>query len=164
MNIQPGMKLTAARLNPAPPGIAYSNTSQSPVGTSEVASLIVSNMVFKAGKAYRAYFKTSVYAADGTMANFRLRKTNASGADWGEFGRIRCVANALGSAMMANGGPLILTRSASTDLTADVVLTVSSSSGTNLVTCWGSATTPRYLIIDEVGSAADYLGLGVDVT
>ncbi len=162
--IQPGMKLTAARLNPAPPGIAYSPSTSAAIGTTETVVLTIPNMVFKAGKAYKVTMKAMMYGSvAGALGNFRVRKTNASGADWGEYGRTRCEGTNSGSSVGVGGSPLYLTRSANTDLTADVVLTCSANTG-NTVTLWASAATPRTFLIEEVGDAADYLGLGVDVT
>ena len=143
-------------------GKAFTTSQSSAIGTSETVALTVTSMLFKAGWAYRAFIRTAVYgSAAGVQASFRLRKTNAAGADWGELGRVRCEGTTLGTSAMANGS-LILTRSAVTDLTTDVALVVAASTGT--VTLWAGAASPRYLVIEPIGSAADYADLGVDVT
>ncbi|SCF06688.1 hypothetical protein [Micromonospora mirobrigensis] len=140
-------------------GKASNTVSQSSI-TTEAVSLTVSSMVFKAGWAYRAYIRTAVYGTVGAQVAFRLRKTNATGTDLGEFGRVTCDGTVVGSSAMVNGS-IVLVRSAGTDLTTDVVLTVSASTGT--VNCWAGTSSPRYLIIEPIGTAAEYAGLGVDV-
>ncbi|MEU1761666.1 hypothetical protein [Micromonospora sp. NPDC005652] len=142
-------------------GTASATATQTTTSTAEIVSLTIPNMVFRAERAYRAHIRTSVYGAAGEQAFFRLRKTNTSGDDWGEFARVTTGGTVTGFAAMANG-TIILVRSASTDLTATVVLTVSSRSG-GQINLFASAATPRYLVIEPIGSAADYAGLGVDV-
>lgn len=157
-----GMKLTPARLNQPATGTATSTGNQTALGTTETVSLTVTGMVFKAGWAYRAYIRTAVYGTANAQVHFRLRKTNTAGADWGEYGRVTCVGASLGNAAMVNGS-LILVRSAGTDLTADVALTATASAAAagNL---FGSAVSPRSLVIVPVGDASAYAGVGVDVT
>ncbi|MEU3452191.1 hypothetical protein ABZ671_00910 [Micromonospora sp. NPDC006766] len=140
---------------------AYSVTTQTNIGTADVASLTLSGMVFKAGWAYRASVRGMVYGTTNAQVHFRLRKSNASGADWGEYGRVTCTGANPGNGAMVSGS-LILLRSAGTDLTTDVALVVSASTGTCYV--FAGATSPRYLLLEAVGPAADYIGLGVDVT
>lgn len=150
-----------ALLTKPPTGSASSTTTQTTTSTSETVSLTISNMLFKSGWAYRASIRTAVYGTTGALAFFRLRKTNASGTDYGELGRVACEGTVTGSAAMANGS-LILVRSAGTDLTTNVALTTSTNTGT--INLFASASSPRYLLIEPIGKASDYAGLGVDVT
>lgn len=160
LNLLSGQRLTPARLNDPPRGQAFSNASQAGIAA-EVVSLTVSGMTFKAGWAYRAYLRTLVYgSAAGILVHFRLRQSNLSGADYGEYGRVETKGTAASFAVMANAS-LVLTRSAGTDLTTDVALTVTANSGT--ATLFASSASPRYLCIEPIGPATEYLGLGVDV-
>ena len=144
-----------------PPGVAFSTTTQTGVGTTETATLTVSNMLFAAGWAYAVTMRAAVYGTAGLQCLFRVRKSSAGGTDWGEYGRTRCEGTSAGNAASANGS-LILLRSAATDLTATVVLTATASSST--LNVWASSASPRYLKIKPIGLASDYAGLGVDVT
>jgi hypothetical protein len=144
-----------------PVGVAASTSSQTGFTTTEVVSLTVSSMVFKAGLAYRAHLRAAVYGTAGAQVLFRLRKTNAAGANWGEYGRIRCEGTSAADGAMANGS-IILLRSAGSDLTVDVALTVVTDTGTGNV--FADAASPRSLTIEPIGLASTYTGLGVDVS
>ena len=144
-----------------PPGTASSTSSQSGIGTTETATLTVSNMLFAAGWAYEASIRAGVYGTAGLQCLFRLRRSTAGGTDWGEYGRARCEGTSAGNAAMANGA-IILLRSAASDLTVNVVLTATASSST--LNIFASSASPRYLLIRPIGLASDYAGLGVDVT
>lgn len=159
--ITSGMRLTPDRLNRPPTYSVASTAPQTGVGTTETVSLTVSGVTFKAGWAYEVQMRGLVYGTAAVQALFRVRKTNASGTDWGEYGRVTCVGTSAGTSIMANGA-IVLVRSASTDLTADVALTVVASSGT--VNVFASATSPRYLVVRPCGWASEYAGCGVDVT
>lgn len=143
------------------PGKTSATTQHTGFGTTEVVTLTVNNMVFKAGWAYRASMRGITYGSAGAQVLFRLRKTDAAGASWGEFGRITLEGASAGDGVMANGS-LILLRSASTDLTASVALTVATDTGSGNV--FADAGSPRYLLIEAAGPVGDYTGLGVDVT
>lgn len=150
----------ASLLKP-PAGKAFATTAQTGIGTSETVSLTVPGMLFTAGWAYRVHIRTAVYGTAALQALFRIRKTNASGTDWGEFGRVRTEGVSAGTAAMVNGS-LILLRSAGTNLTADVALTCQASSST--VSLFASASSPRYLIVEPIGDATEYEDLGVEVS
>ena len=160
ITVRSGMRLTPARLNDPARGQAFSSTTQTGI-SSEVAVLTVTGMTFKAGWAYRAYMRTLVYgSAAAILVNFRLRQASVAGADYGEYGRVETKGNSASFAVIANGS-VVLTRSAGTDLTTDVLLTAVASTGT--ASLFASAASPRYLCIEPIGPASEYLGLGVDV-
>lgn len=160
ITVRSGMRLTPARLNDPARGQAFSSTPHNTVGA-EAVSLTVAGMVFKAGWAYRAYIRAQVYgSAVGNLAHCRLRQNGLGGADYGEYGRVSAAGTSTGTSVIANAS-LVLTRSSATDLTTDVALTVASNTGT--VSLFASAASPRYLCIEPIGPASEYLGLGVDV-
>lgn len=146
-------------------GKAYSTSSLVLANTTETAGLTITGMVFTAGLAYQASIRGGMHtAADGTTCNFRVRKYNAtpaSGADWGEFYRVR----GTGSPVMMVNGDLILLNGTSADITSDVNLTVqSSATAASAVTVYANSTSPRYFIIKPIGFASDYTGMGVQVS
>jgi hypothetical protein len=154
------MRLTPARLNDPSRGQAFSSSPHSAFST-EAVSLTVPGMVFKAGWAYRAYIRGLLYGnASGILVHFRLRQTGLGGADYGEYGRVETKGTAISTSVLVNGA-VVLTRSAGTDLTTDVALCVSAGSGTG--TLYATSASPRYLCIEPIGPASEYLGLGVDV-
>jgi hypothetical protein len=134
-------------------GYDYVTSSITGLGTSETVVLTVSSMVFKANTAYQVTMHGLVYGTTGERTHMRLRKTNTSGTDWGEFGRITHTGTtaSLGMNFMSQ---LVLARTASTDLTANVVVTASASSGTANI--FASASTPFYVRIEGIGAAASY--------
>lgn len=154
-----GDYLYPARLN-RPDSYSVASTSSQTGVTSEVVSLTVTGVTFKSGWAYEAHFRAAVYGTAALQALFRIRKTNAAGTDWGEYGRVRCEGISAGTSAMANGS-LVLLRSAGTDLTAvDVALTVA---GSGSISVFANAASPRYLVIRPVGYASEYTGCGVEV-
>lgn len=160
LDVRSGMRLTPTRLNDPPRGQAFSNASLGGIAA-ETVVLTVTGMTFKASWAYRAYLRTLVYgSAAAILVHFRLRQTGLAGADYGEYGRVETKGTSAGTAVMANGS-IVLTRSAGTDLTTDVALTVTANTGT--ATLFATAASPRYLCIEPIGPASEYLGLGVDV-
>jgi hypothetical protein len=145
------------------PAVGKASSTSSHTGfSSETASLTISNMVFKSGWAYRATMRGLIYASSSSATiHFRLRKTTSGGDDYGEFGRIPVAGTTTSAAAMANGS-IFLYRSAGSDLTVDVVLTVAASTGTGNV--FATSASPRFLVIEPCGPASDYSGVGVDVT
>ncbi|MEU7843957.1 hypothetical protein AB0B39_23690 [Micromonospora sp. NPDC049114] len=159
--IASGNYLFPSRLNRPPTFSALSTAAQTGVGTTELVSLTVAGVTFKAGWAYEVQMRGGVYGTAASQALFRIRKTNAAGTDWGEYGRVTCVGTSAGTTAMANGS-IVLVRSATTDLTADVALTVVASSGAT-VNVYANATSPRYLVVRPCGFAYEYVGCGVEV-
>lgn len=158
--IASGNYLYPHRLNRPPMFSAVAITSQTGI-TAETVSLTVEDVIFVAGWAYEVQIRGGLYGTAGVQALFRIRKTNLAGTDWGEYGRVRSEGISAGNSAMVNGS-LVLMRSASTDLTADVVLTCQPTSGT--VNIFASATSPRYAVVRPCGYATEYVGCGVEVT
>ncbi|WP_157743888.1 hypothetical protein [Micromonospora zamorensis] len=158
--IASGMRLTPSRLNRPTSYSVRSTASQTGVGTTETLSLTVPSVTFKAGWAYEVQIRGLVYGTAAAQALFRVRKTNVAGTDWGEFGRVRCESTSAGTSAMANGS-IVLLRSATTDLTAAVALTIVASSGT--VNVFANAASPRYVVVRPCGFASEYAGCGVEV-
>lgn len=152
----------ATSLAPSFPSGAVSTATATESVTSEEIISTISNFVFRAGWAYAAWCRCAVYAdAAGRLAHFRLRKTNLSGADFGEYGRMECVGTGAGQGIQVNA-MIPLLRSATTDLTATVVLTAAASAGT--INVWAGTGSPRYLMITPLGPASQYAGSGVEVS
>lgn len=142
--------------------IAKSTVSLAISVTTEVVALTIPAFTFRAGFAYRANIRTGVVSAvAGTLVNLRLRKTNAAGLDYGEYYRFE----GKGGSVMSALGSIYLIRDAATDLTTDVVLTGAASvAAASAITLYANATSPRYLVIEPVGFASLYTGMGVVVT
>lgn len=145
----------------APQGLPLTSPS-SAIGTSETAVLTATSVVFRANVAYKASIHGGAFGdAAARLGSFRLRKTNAGGADWGEYYRIETKGISAATGVPTTG-TVYLIRNAGTDLTADVVVTLQASAGT--VTWHASAATPRRLVIEPCGDAADYAAYGVNVS
>lgn len=138
------------------------------VSPTEVAALTITGMVFKAGLAYEASMRFGIFAnASTTLCETRIRKFNAtpaSGADWGEY--FRFSSNGANSASGSSSclGSIFLINNTSADITSDVNLCVQLSGTTPTATLQANATSPRYFVIKPAGFAADYVGLGVQVS
>lgn len=144
------------------PGRARITADETNINAERV--LMSTAFTFKAGWAYEVRIRGQVYGAPGLQAHFRLRKTNAAGADWGEYGRVPTSGTGVGQSNMANGS-IFLLRTASTDLTATVALTCARNSGasTDVVNVFASAASPAYMMIVPVGPAVMFAGFGVAV-
>jgi hypothetical protein len=97
----------------------------------------------------------------------RVRKFNAtpaSGADWGEYFRFAAEGTVAGLTVSAIASIFLINNTAA-DITSDVNLTVAAQVGTaSYITVFANATSPRYFTIRPVGFAADYAGMGVQVS
>jgi hypothetical protein len=142
--------------------VVASASSQVLATTAEVSILALVGFTFRGGFAYRANIRQGLASAvAGTLCNFRIRKSNASGTDYGEYFR----AEGKGASVMSVLGSIYLLRSDPTDLNTSIVLTGQSSvAAASAITCYANATSPRYLVVEPVGFAADYAGMGVAVT
>lgn len=147
-----------------------SSTSQLVLSTtSEVAALTITGMVFKAGLAYEASMRYGLFTAtiNTTLVETRIRKynaTTASGADWGEYFRFNSPGSSSGGSSSAIG-TIYLLNNTSADITSDVNLVVQSTvAAANAATLFANTTSPRYFIIKPAGFAADYAGIGVQVS
>lgn len=133
--------------------------------TTETAALTVNGMVFKAGLAYEAEYKVGVLGATaGNTVVLRCRKYNATpsaGTDWGDYFRTECLVGST----RAGGGKLFLLNGTASDIISDVNLTATSSAaGAAAITLSGTAVSPRWFVIKPTGFAADFAGMGVQVS
>lgn len=144
-------------------GKAFSSSSQVLATTAETVTLTIVGMVFVAGLAYEVQMRGGVAAAtSGTLVNMRVRKTNAAGADWGEFYRFEGKGSGNPMNMVSS---IYLINNTSSDITSDVALTGASSvAAANAITLWASVNSPRFFTIKPAGFASDYVGMGVQVT
>lgn len=128
-----------------------SSTSNSAAVLSETSLIALTGVTFRAGMAYRLTLGGQL---QGSVANFSLWRvrnaTATSGADWGQFGHysVASAANPYGLF-----GEHFLKRTAGDDLINQTVsVNVNASTGT--VMHVGTATKPRYLMLEEWGPAA----------
>lgn len=139
---------------------AYSFTGSSAIGTTITAVLTIASCVFRAGRAYSVENVGGVFAdTTGRYADFALFKTSTAGTQLAAFYRTPAVG--------ANGtqtncyGKVYLRRTAATDLTITLVLTMVANAGT--VVHDAAATRPRSLVVTDIGPAANW-PMGFDVT
>lgn len=150
-------------------GKAFSTSPLVCTTTTEVAALTITGMVFKAGLAYEVNMRFGLFTATAntTVVNARVRKFNAtpgSGADWGEFFRWNSTG-ASASFTASCLGQIFLINNTAADITSDVNLTVAPNvAAAAAATIYGSVTSPRFFIIKPAGFAADYVGLGTQVS
>lgn len=143
-------------------GKQFSSSTQVLATTTETVTLTITGMTFVAGLAYEASMRAGVFsAASGTLVNFRLRKTNAAGLDFGEFYRFE----GKGAPVMSAISSIILINNTSSDITTDVALTGQSSvAAANAISIYANSSSPRFLTIRPTGFAVDYVGMGVQVS
>jgi hypothetical protein len=131
------------------------STSPSGSVSSITAVLTLTNCVFTAGRAYSIECIGGVYAdAIDRFADFSVFKTNTAGTQYGAYYRTRC--NIVGNQVNCYGKIYVI-RSAGTDLTTDICLTVTANAGT--VVHYAAATFPRGLVVRDVGTAVAYAGV-----
>lgn len=120
---------------------------------------------FKAGWAYAVRLRGQVYGTAGVQAHFRLRKGSPAGADWGEYGRVPVTGPNIGQSNIATG-EVVLLRTASTDLTATIALTLARNGGSagNVVNFLATNASPAYIMVVPIGPAVMYQGFGVEVS
>jgi hypothetical protein len=152
-------------------GKAFSTSSVTIATTTETAALTITGMVFKAGLAYEAVMRMGLQTASNTpviFCNARVRKFNAtpaSGADWGEYFRFTGNNGVAGTAPQSALGSIFLLNNTAADITSDVNLTVQSSVAVaNAITIFANTVSPRFFTIKPAGFAADYVGMGVQVS
>jgi hypothetical protein len=133
------------------PQVAFSTSPSSAIGTTITAVLTLTNCVFSAGRAYSVENIGGCFAdVQGRYADFAVFKTSTAGTQYGAFYRTPQVGN---NGKQTNCyGKLYLRRSASTDLTTTIVLTVVADAGT--VTHDAASTRPRALVVTDVGPAS----------
>jgi hypothetical protein len=133
----------------------WSTSPSGAIGTTVTVVLTLTNCLFQAGRAYSIENIGGAYAdAIDRFADFSVFKTNAAGTQYGAFYRTRC--NIVGIQVNAYG-KIYVVRSAGTDLTTDICLTVAANAGT--VVHYAAATFPRGLVVRDVGTAAAYAGV-----
>lgn len=152
-----GQKLRASALNGSVQYVSSPSASAN-IATSATAILTLTNCLFKAGRAYRIENIGGMLSdAAGRYGDFSLFKTSTAGTQYGAFYRTR----GEGASQMNAYGSFVLRRSATTDLTVDLVLAVTASAGT--VAQDAAANRPRTLLVTEIGPASLY-AFAVDVT
>lgn len=144
-------------------GKVFSTSSLVLATTTETTSLTITGMTFAAGLAYEVNMRAGVQSATaGTVCNFRIRKTNSTGTDWGEFFRFEGKGAA---GVMSAISQIYLVNNTQADVVADVVLTAQSSvAAASAFTVFANAASPRFLLIKPAGFASDYVGMGVQVS
>lgn len=158
-------------------GKAFATTNLLLTSGTEVAALTISNMTFKAGLAYEATMMmglqttlTAIAANSPPFISARVRKFNAtpgSGDDWGLYHRFSPLPVGTNTASIPAScyASIFLLNNTAADITSSVNFNVAAASAafsnTSIV---GNSSTPRYFIISPAGFAADFVGLGIQVT
>ncbi|MBM0275088.1 hypothetical protein [Micromonospora tarensis] len=134
------------------PGLwVASSTSNSAAVLAETSLISITGVTFRAGMAYRLVLGGQLQGSVVNFSLWRVRNSTAtSGADWGQFGHYGVPS---ASTPVALFGEHWLKRTTASDLEGQTVsVNVNASAGT--VTHIGTATSPRYLLIEEWGPAA----------
>lgn len=141
-----------------------SDSASSANVTAETAVLVLSSCVFASTRTYRITFGNRLDTSNANgRARLRLRKTStAAGTLWVDFGTV------LTSATAGEDGPAtgtgILRRTAGTDLTTDICLTLEHlAGGANTARLVASAALPSWIYMEDIGASSDFPG-AVDVT
>jgi hypothetical protein len=129
-----------------------STSSSSAVGTTVTAVLSISNVTFKAGRAYSVENIGGALGSTTLEADFSFWKNGTSGTQMGSFYRTPCVAG--GAIRNCYGKIYVANTSASDVVWTSAALAVATSTGT--VTHEAAANRPRQLIIRSVGLASAY--------
>lgn len=122
------------------------------IGTAETTVLTLPSTTYYADRAYESRMVGGIQSTAVNMSgNFRVRKTNPSGQDLGEFFRYSTIAagtpyQAVGSGRVFTVGP--------TDVTATIVLTLAGSAVSVLHRA--TVDSPRMFEIVDVGARADF--------
>lgn len=132
---------------------AISTSNSASIGTTETAVLTTGTFLFRAGRAYEVRESSGAAgSATDVWIAYRARKNNAAGASLGEFYRYNL---AITGVVYATSGTGVTFTVGAADVSAAICLTaVTSASGT--ASQIGSANTPRYLKVYDIGAAADY--------
>ncbi len=132
-------------------------TESAVIGTTETA-IWTAPVTLRAGRAYKVesgrMFNPTTASA---VALMRLRLTSSSGTDLGIMGQF---FGAGASATFAGTGHAYILRTAGSDLPATLVVTLQCSGS---VKQYAAATTPRYMLIRDVGRASEWPVAGVVV-
>ncbi|MFF1416577.1 hypothetical protein [Streptomyces sp. NPDC058280] len=162
MALQPAQRITAQRLRDNAPWTAgYASITASTAATTSStpqAAITTDPILFRAGRAYRLSYRGGLTSSTlGQQGTVLITRGTAGGATLLNSQRIPCAAGQAGTVgfyfenIIAVGG---------TDVTTALVGTYQMvfqvSSGT--VAIFGSATTPAYIEVTDIGLAADYPG------
>lgn len=133
--------------------VVESAGSSAAIGTTETVVMTLPAFTYRAGRAYEVSMKAGIgISTITTKADFRLRKTNAAGQDLGEWFRYSSTATA--GIDQANGPGPVFTVAPGADVTATLVLTLASTTGTTIH--FGSAASPRRVIVRDIGDETLY--------
>jgi hypothetical protein len=121
----------------------------SSIGTGGGAVLTLTGCVLKSGYAYDVILIGGVGGSTANEADFGLHK-NAIGTQIGAFYRTPTP----GAAQRNATGFMIIRRTALTDLTLDLIVSVTASTGT--VAHDAASVRPRSLVVRPCGAASDY--------
>lgn len=132
---------------------AFSTSFSAAIGAETVA-LTITNFNFRDNRAYRISY--GQMAQSSAAANqeiiYRFRKTNAAGTLYGDVKRH--LIPLTGIAYATEGNWIVRRNDGAGDLTTTVVLTIEGIGGN--VQQAATATSPRYLLIEDIGSASAY--------
>lgn len=129
-----------------------SNSPSAGIGTTTTAVLTLTNCVFQQGRAYSIEVIGGLYAdVDGRLADISVFKTNTSGTQYAAFYRKRC--STIGKQVDAYSQ--VYVKHTGTDLTTDIVLTLTADAGTITMDA-GAGARPRALVVRDVGLASAY--------
>lgn len=133
--------------------VVESAVSSAAIGVTETVVLSFPSKTYLAGRAYEVRMRGGVVLSTvTTKADFRLRKTNAAGQDLGEW--FRYSTSATSGVDQANGNGPVFTVAPGADVTGVLVLTIAATTGT--ATHFAFATSPRRVIIEDIGDDTDY--------
>lgn len=124
---------------------ASSTSASSAIATSATAVLTLSGCVLRAGRAYSIENIGGTFGSTTNTADFSLWKTSTAGTQIGAFYRTQT----FGGPQMNCYGKIYMRRSAATDLTLNLVLAVTASTGTVVHDAF--ANRPRALVVTDVG-------------
>jgi hypothetical protein len=135
------------------PQVASSFSASSAVGTSATAVLTIPGCVLQAKTAYSVENIGGVFGSTTNFADFSLFKTNTAGTQIAALYRTPC----FGAPQMNCYGKVYLRNDTTTDITFDLVLAVTASTGT--VTHDASSMVgnrPRALVVTNIGTSTEY--------
>lgn len=133
---------------------AQSSVASTTASGTEVVVLQATGFVWKAGRVYSIEMNGGVSSSvAGTVADFRLKKTNAgviSATTYGEYYRVPIT---VASQVFPGFGKVYVKNATGADITTDFALTLQSA--TNTVFASAAAGRPRAMFIRDEGLAAD---------
>lgn len=132
------------------PGVYSNQAASAAIGAVETVTDTTGNMVFAAGRAFRAFLGWWHTASVATTGIIRIRRGTTAG---GTLLGVNRFNSTTGGAIRDND--VIFFRNATGTLVTDtLVLTLIAAAGT--ITLSASTDTPRYLVIEDAGPASKY--------